>query len=293
MTQTPITRRQVLAGLGAVGLVAAGPRLVRAARGEPAFTRYTLAQSTTGGPDLRIAWYETYNGDYQEDSGRFTGGPGLQPTNSSFDAAAEAGRFVDTTADAEGEAVGAGAVVDLGNVMPGDEGAVVVGLLADAADATVWFRLRLDATPENGLVEPERTAGDATDAVGELQDAVRVALWYDDSTLGGCNGETDGSEGFVTSLSSLGDLDGTLADVADATESDEPADEGVRLDFDLLGSGCLPANTQRCVGFRWAVPASVANEVQTDGVSFALEFATVPCGEATNPFTGASTEAGR
>mgnify|MGYP000270533228 CR=1 FL=1 len=287
MTQTPITRRQVLAGLGAVGLVAAGPRLVRAARGGPAFTRYTLAQSTNGGPDLRIAWYETYNGVYQEDSDRFTGGPGLQPTEASFNESARAGRFVDTTSDVEGEAVGAGAVVDLGNVLPGDEGTVVVGLLADAADATVWFRLRLDATPENGLVEPERTAGDTSDQVGELQDAVAVSLWYDTGSLTGCDGRLNGGESFVTGLSTLGDLDGSLVDVADDTE------DGIALDFDLLGSGCLPANTQQCVGFRWAIPESVGNAVQTDGVSFALEFATVPCDESTNPFTGATVEAGQ
>jgi hypothetical protein len=285
MTQTPITRRQVLAGLGAVGLVAAGPRLVRAARGEPAFTRYTLAQSTNGGPDLRIAWYETYNGEYREDSGRFTAGDALAPTNESFEAAAAAGRYVDTTADAEGEAVSPGAVVDLGNAVPGDEGTVVVGLLADAADATVWFRLRLDATPENGVVEPERAPpanDDPTSTVGELQDAVEVSLWYDNGLVGGCNGAIDGGESFVTGLSTLGDLDGPLAQVAADT------DEGVRLDFDLLGSGCLPANDQQCVGFRWAIPASVGNEIQTDGVSFALEFATVPCDSDVNPFTGAT-----
>lgn len=287
MTRTPLTRRQVLAGLGAVGLVAVGPRLVRAARGEPAFTRYTLAQSTAGGPDLRIAWYETYNGEYQEDSSRFTAGDALAPTNESFETAAAAGRFVDTTSDVEGEAASPGAVVDLGNVVPGDEGTVVVGLLADATDATVWFRLRIDATPENGVVEPERAApanDDPASTVGELQDALEVSLWYDNSVMGGCNGRVDGGESLVTGLSTLGDLDGPLARVASDT------DEGVRLDFDLLGSGCLPADEQQCVGLRWAIPASVGNEIQTDGVSFALEFATVPCDSVVNPFTGATEE---
>jgi hypothetical protein len=278
---THVTRRQALAGIGALGVLAVAPRAVRAARGDPPFTRYTLAQ-TDAGPDLRIAWYETYNGVYREDSDRFTGGPGLDPTAAAFNDSATAGRFVDTTADAGGDAVNAGAVVDLGDVLPGDEGVVVVGLLAGGADATVWFRARLDATPENGRVEPERAAGDTSDEAGELQDAVTVELWYDNGVVGGCNGVIDASESLVTGLSGLGSVDGSLAAVAAETA------EGVELDFGPLDSGCLPAGVERCLGVRWSLDESVGNAVQTDGVSFALEFATVPCGDATNPFTGAT-----
>jgi hypothetical protein len=292
MTQTPITRRQVLAGLGAVGLVAAGPRLVRAARGEPGFTQYTLAQSADGGPDLRIAWYETYNGTYQEDSGRFTSGPALRPTNESFTDAAAAGRFVDTVdATNPEDVVEPGAVIGLDNVLPGDEGVVVVGLLAEDADARVWFKLDLLATPENGRYEPEATAGDATDGAdeGELQDAIDVELWYDTSLTGGCDGVRNGSEAFVSGLSTLGSLDGTLAEVAAAT------DRGVELDFDLVGTGCLPAGVQRCVAFRWSFPeAPDNNRSQTDGVSFSLRFATVACGNTdTAPFAAGDVEAER
>ncbi len=286
MTQTPITRRQVLAGLGAVGLVAAGPRLVRTARGEPAFSRYTLAQSTNGGPDLRIAWYETYNGVYQEDSNRFTDGPGLQPTNESFNDSAQAGRFVNTVdAIDPGEAVDSGAVIGLDNVMPGDEGVVVIGLLAEDADATVWFKLDLLDTPENGLYEPEVATGDATAgaAGGELQDAIDVELWYDNGLTSGCDGVKSGTEALVSGPSTLGSVDGTLAQVATDTV------DGVELDFDLLGSGCLPAGVERCVAFRWSFPeAPDNNQSQTDGVSFSLRFVTVPCGDAIEPF--ATTE---
>jgi hypothetical protein len=293
MTQTPITRRQVLAGLGAVGLVAAGPRLVRAARGDPEFTQYTLAQSADGGPDLRIAWYETYNGVYQEDSNRFTSGPALQPTNESFNHSAEADRFVDTVnAMNPGETVEPGAVIGLDNVLPGDEGVVVIGLLAEDADARVWFKLDLLETPENGRYEPELAAGDATDGAdeGELQDAIDVELWYDNGLTSGCDGVKSGSEEFVSGLSTLGSLDGTLAQVAADT------DQGVELDFDLLGLGCLPAGDERCVAFRWSFPpAADNNRVQTDGVSFLLRFATVACSNTdAGPFAGGpSAEAER
>ena len=283
MTQTPITRRQVLAGLGAVGLVAAGPRLVRAARGEPTFTRYTLAQSTNGGPDLRIAWYETYNGVYQEDSNRFTSGPGLQPTNESFNDSAQAGRFVNTVnATNPEDVVDPGAVIGLDNVLPGDEGVVVIGLLAENADARVWFKLDLLDTPENGLYEPEIAAGEnpVDDGVGELQDAIDVELWYDNGLASGCDGVKSGSEEFVSGLSTLGSLDGTLAQVATDTV------DGVELDFDLLGTGCLPAGVERCVAFRWSFPDGPENnQSQSDGVSFTLRFATVACSNTeTEPF---------
>lgn len=291
MTQPPITRRQVLAGLGAVGLVAAGPRLVRAARGEPPFTNYTLAQSDGDGPDLRIAWYETYNGEYQEDSNRFTAGPALDNSSAAFNDSAQAGRFVNTVnATNPSEAVEPGAVIGLDNVMPGDEGVVVIGLLSEDADARVWFTLDLLETPENGHYEPEISAGDSSDGAtdGELQDAIDVELWYDTGVGGGCDGVKGTTEDFVSGLSTLGTLDGTLAQVAADT------DQGIELDFDLLGSGCLPAGVERCVAFQWSFPdAPDNNQSQTDGVSFSLRFATVACSNTdTEPFAGSgSTEA--
>ena len=278
--KSQITRRTALASLGAVGLAAVGPRVVRGLRGEPPFTRYTFAQSA--GPDLRIVWYELYNGEYQEDSNRFTSGPPLSNTSESFNDSAKAGRFVDTTADAEGKAVNAGPVISLSNVLPGDEGVLVIGLLAEDADARVWFRVSLDETAENGLYEPERVDGDTTETDGELQDALDVRLWYDNGMFGGCNGQLDASEAFVTGLSTLGDADGRLAAVADGTE------DGLVLDFGPLDSGCLPTGVERCVSFAWAIDPAVDNTAQTDSVAFDVEFATVACDDDTNPFAAGS-----
>lgn len=65
MTQT-YNRRTVLAGLGAVGAVALGTGAVTARR--PPYTHVTYAQTETdtGGIRLSVAWYETYNGEFQE-----------------------------------------------------------------------------------------------------------------------------------------------------------------------------------------------------------------------------------
>jgi hypothetical protein len=275
-----LTRRQVLAGLGAVGLVASGPHVVRGARGDPPFTRYTLAGSTDG-PDLRIAWYELYNGQKQEDSNRFTAGGPLDNTEASFNESAEAGRFVDTTSDVEGEAVTAGPVISLGNVVPGDTGALVVGLLAEGDDASVWMRLDVREYAENTHVEPERVDGDLTPNTGELQDELDVKVWYDNGSLTGCNGRVDGVESFVTAPSNLGDANGSFADVAAALS------DGVRLDFGLIDDGCIPAGRERCVSFAWEIPADTGNAIQTDGIDFDVEFAVVACDDdVANPFEG-------
>jgi hypothetical protein len=287
-----LTRREILAGLGTVGLVAGGPSVARALRGEPPFVAYTVAQSDSGGPDLRVAWYELYNGTREEDSARFTDGATLEGTSESFNRSAAAGEFVDRTGPRR---VDAGPAIRLSNVLPGDEGALVVGLVADA-DVRVW--LRVAAPPvdgrsrplsagylENGLREPERAAGDATADAGELQDALAVKFWYDNGSLGGCDGALAASEDLVTLASSLGTAEGTFDEVASGFSS------GVALDFGLLDSDCLPANTPRCVSFRWALPPGTGNDAQGDSVAFDVEFGATACDETVNPFGPTASDA--
>jgi hypothetical protein len=292
MRQDPtLTRRQILAGLGAVGVVAGVPRAARALRGDPPFTAYTVAQ--TDGPDLRVAWYEydTTDGSRIEDSARYTPGATLEATNESFAGAAAAGEFVDRTGP---DAVDAGPAIRFGNVLPGDGGALVIGLLTDA-DARIW--LRLSAPPdadgrartlaetylENGVNEPERVAGD-TDPEGDLQDALGVRLWYDNGLTGGCDGRVGLGESFVSRASSL-DADGTFGEVAPGLA------DGVALDFGLLDGACLPAGTQRCLSLRWALPAETGNEVQGDSLAFDLRFRATACDDDRNPFAPAGGSA--
>ncbi|MFB6123960.1 MAG: hypothetical protein ABEJ78_10940 [Haloferacaceae archaeon] len=299
-----LSRRTLLAGLGTVGIVATGPGVVRALRGQPPYANYTYAQTTENGPDLRVAWYETYNGEHREDSGRFTDGEGLENTSASFNDSAQAGRFVDRTGP---NRVDAPPVVDLPNVHPGDRGTVVLGLLAENAEARVWLRLTAAEFRENRRTEPEAVDGDATgdvfatdgslvDGGGELQEHVDVRLWYDTGILDtgmavGCNGVYDP---VVESLVALPETsvrpraDGTLADLS----ANAALGEGVALDFGLLDDGCLPVGRERCLGVAWRVDADVGNLIQTDSATFALEFAVTTCDDTNNPFGGATSLGG-
>jgi hypothetical protein len=250
-----VTRRKLLIGLGGVGALAAGRPAIAALDPEPPYTHYTYAQSTADAGNLRVAWYERVNGTVVRGSdpdGEFDPGTAT---------------YVDDV-DGPGVAV-AGAV-------PGDRGALVVGLLAENADLNVWVRLDAVDSAENGQNEPERDAeGEDVDGVGELPDAIDAAVWRDAGLagLGRCDGRLGPGESPLAT--------GRFADAADVLSA------GVRLRFANAGADCpdaLPAETPRCVAFRWALDADVDNRVQSDSLGFALRFAATECGDETTPF---------
>jgi hypothetical protein len=277
-----LSRRQILAGVGTVGLVTAGAGLGRGLRGDPPYTHYTYAQEQDGGPDLLVAWYETRDGEAV--SPPDSSSADLQPTNASFEAAAANDAFVDELGLVLDER---GPVVDVANALPGDSGTLVVGLTVADDPGAVWFRPRVpsvlpDGTPnftENGRTEPEVKAGDESDDRGELQDALELTVWYDTGVLnsgvgGACNGEPDPGEQVLAS--------GTLTEVVDRLAG------GVRLQTGLFGS-CLESDRPRCLGVRWAIPGGAGNEIQSDAVGLDLQFVATACEpEPTNPFGGAT-----
>jgi len=271
---SPLSRRRLLAAIGGVGLLAAAPRVAGALSQDPSFTRYTYAQSVDGGPNLRVAWYERYNGTVIEESNRFGGRAPLTNSSDSFNESAEAGAFVDVTGP---DAVPAGPVLAIPNAHPGDEGLLLIGLRAEEADARAWLRVTASEFAENSLVEPERTDGDTSTDDGELQDYVDVELWYDTGRLGvgGCNGLRD-----ITEEAVIGS--GTLAAVSD------DLDAGVLLDFGIVEAACIPADTQRCLALRWAIDPAVNNVIQSDSARLDIALVVTACDDTTNPF-GAST----
>ena len=264
-TMTNLTRRSVLTALGGVGLgTVAGSRLA-AGRRQP-FSRYTLAQSTEGTGSLRVSWYERHNGEPIEGSG-------------GADAGAEATLDPETPPTyVEGAP---GAVVSFDGAMPGDDGTLVVGLQAVDADLNVWLRPRVTRDAENGQNEPELLAeGADTDGDGELDSLTEVTYWLDNGVVfGSCDGQRGLLEPRLETAAGT-DAAGTFRAVTD------DFGDGVRLPFDG-GDGCpdaLPAGGNRCVGFRWAIPESVGNEIQSDELSFDLEFVATACGDDANPF---------
>lgn len=253
---TQLKRRQVLAGVGALGaLGAAGAGLGWTGR-HHGYTNYTYAQ-TIGDTDdsvVQVAWYETYNGQLQETQNGTDSG-----VNATLDPNSEPLYVEDAT----------GPVISLDGVMPGDRGQLMIGLAATADPTNVWLRPTVSATAENGRNEPERKAGDTTDGVGELQNAVQVRLWKDtgvlDSGIGGCDGRL------------LGDPELTSGATALSVVGEQFSDGTLLAD-------CLQPDSTTCVGLTWELPAETGNEIQTDSVEFGLEFVAIPCSEDCNPF---------
>ena len=138
------SRRHVLAGLGTVGLGLGVPVALFSGRSR-AYTSYTMvpadvdgtdstsaSQSPSDGHGLRVAWWESYNGHVLE-----TQGDGSET---------DAERVLDDGSEPTFVQDANGPLVTVGNVLPGDEGTVGIGIEADVAsgqDVAVWFRTRL------------------------------------------------------------------------------------------------------------------------------------------------------
>jgi len=172
---TQLTRRQTLAGLGAVGFAALGAATGRSAEtaSREAYPSYTYAQSDTPW-DLVVGWRRTENGVVV----------GSSPS--------------DAVTDVEGAGI---RLVDVANALPGDRGTASVGLWLDdpantAPDGVrVWLR-----------VSPQVDTADAASAA--LAERISLDVRYDTGILGigGCGGAEGEFAAYGESIA-----DGTLA----------------------------------------------------------------------------------
>jgi hypothetical protein len=137
--------------------------------------------------------------------------------------------------------------VSVADVEPGDGGTVDLSLTLSGSPARLWVRGDVTTVEEGGTNEAERDAGD-TGAPGELQEYVRVRLWYD------ADGEGDVSGGEPVGY------EGTLAGL-DARDG-----------WTALTEACVSPGTHTA-RFRWDLPSDAPNVVQTDGVTFSLAVA--------------------
>ncbi|MBO4247644.1 hypothetical protein IL252_07420 [Halomicrobium sp. IBSBa] len=262
-----LTRRQLLAGVG-LGTVGVGG--FGFGRSRPPYTHYTYAAD--GDPEdrrLRVAWYERYNGAIVETQGDDATATAAIDPDSDPAYVEEATLVTDVT----------GPVISIGNVMPRDVGALVVGIeVADdlgfsPESVDIWGKTTLIST-ENGVNGPELADGDTSPSDGELADELLVTLWADDSPVGACNGVVEFDER----------LAGLIAD-------DVSMREAFGADSDLGGpAGTLVAESVRpgertCLSLLWAFDEAVAtNRSQGDGVVFDLSVAGVPVGSP-SPFS--------
>jgi hypothetical protein len=233
-----ITRRDVLAGIGATGLATVAGLGVGTG---DAVVYPVSAQTESNGFTLEVDWRETYNGEVLEDT-----------------------RAADWTST--------GPVISLTNVLPGDSGTFSFRIgVADGEETSVEPQVAFDltATPENGRNEPERQAGDTSPNDGELEDVVEAQIWEDEGFLdqpifGGDNAERDG-EPLVRE-----GAEGTLADVADALPTDDPVSLGC-LDGDETVTVALAWEFPRELDDR------DINITQGDGATFDLQVYAVSC----------------
>jgi hypothetical protein len=259
-----ITRRDLLAGVGLGALGLGGVVLLRS-RVEYGYTYYTYASD--GDVDdrrLRIAWYERYNGGRLETQ--------AEPGEVSLDAALDPDSDPDYVTDATLVTDVSGPVITVGNVLPGDEGSLVVGLetldseefIAEPLD--VWLRATITEDAENGINEPEAIAGDTT-ADGELDEDVFVEVWRDGSPLGTCNGRKEFDESLESPV-----LGPAPIIRAFGSETAAGSDSGVRV------VASLDPGQSRCIALAWTFPVDATNRSQGDSVGFRLTFAGVPAG---------------
>lgn len=251
------TRRQVLAGAGAVGIACLGA-------GFGAFGR-----TTPDAPDPTFDLQLDYRLDPEPaDSPVPTPDAGVPDSDGDTSGDGRSRRRRRRTPTPTPRRPPTGRLVGvtlppttLGDLQPGDGGTMSVGLRLLGAPARLWLRADAGAFTEGGLVEPERAAGDDT-ATGELQSYLHVTLWHDSDG----DGVRDADE--TVFYDGPADGLGTLAGGVSFTPGED----------DCLAPGTYP------VALRWHLPADAPNTVQTDGVTLTLDFAATECGVAGSPF---------
>ncbi|GAB7092984.1 hypothetical protein JCM30237_01360 [Halolamina litorea] len=192
------TRRQILAGMGAVGLASAGAGLGTTAyfSDTESFSGNTLQ---AGELDLKLDYKSTYMGgagrlDHvqamgypdAEDlgEGRYLLGQAPTPEDEiEWENLVQSNEFDFCSPEADQYLVNGDEipVFTLDDIKPGDSGEVTISL--HICDNPAWVKMNgsLYDNLENGMSEPEMEADDLNPGeIGELADEIQVCVWYDE-----------------------------------------------------------------------------------------------------------------
>ena len=196
-TAPDLSRRKLLAGIGAVGVASAGAGLGTSAYFSDT-EELTNNSLTAGTLDLKLDYKSTYTGgvgrldaiqeNYPDAEALGDGVYLLDQAPSPADMEAwedlvqgEEFNFCSPEADeflVNGDGM---PIFTLDDVKPGDSGEVTISI--HICDNPAFLQLFGDITEngENGQNDPELAAeGEDTDGLGELADAIEVCVWYDE-----------------------------------------------------------------------------------------------------------------
>lgn len=127
---------------------------------------------------------------------------------------------------------------NFGDVKPGDQGENTVSLHIDNNPAWACVNIKTTASDENGINEPEATAGDTSTTSGELAGNIRFQTWLDNSTA---TGTTPGDNIWQVGEPAL--ASGALADIVG---------NGLTLTLADGGTGnALPPTSTSYIGMFW------------------------------------------
>ncbi|TKX42150.1 MULTISPECIES: VWA domain-containing protein [unclassified Halorubrum] len=193
-----LSRRKVLAGLGAVGVASAGAGLGTTAyfNDTEAFEGNTL---TAGELDLKLDYKSTYLGgpgrlehvqsmgypDAEDlGDGRYLLDQAPSPADmQAWEDLVQGEEFDFCSPEADEFLVNGDGipVFTLDDVKPGDSGEVTISVHICDNPAFLYLAGELTENAENGQSEPEmEQEGEDTDGIGELADAIEVCVWYDE-----------------------------------------------------------------------------------------------------------------
>jgi len=250
-----LSRRNVLAGIGGVGLASASAGLGTSAlfSDEESFENNTL---TAGTLDLLVDYYSHW------DQGM-----------------AGAGQ-VHGTQNGSGTVSG-----ELTDVKPGDSGMLAFCPRIDGNPAYLWLCGELTANDENGLTEPESDV-DETEGPdsGELAQNVHVDVDYCTVDMGASDPPEEFGPDDATTVSDV--WEGTLAEFLSAIRNGVPldgdgnSDEGESGFLEPGSQECYESGAEApnaCLCIDWEVPTEVGNEIQSDSLAFDLEFHAEQC----------------
>jgi len=236
-----LSRRKMLAGLGAIGIASAGAGIGTSAyfSDREAFEDNRL---TAGSLDMRVVYETSYDSDgaVQNQAGSAMGTQDGEPASTFY---------------------------DLDDVKPGDSGHVEFCFEIVDNPSYVWACGDL-SQDENGLTEPESEVDD-TPELGELAESIEARLAYCDED----DGEFVEGEEIVSGslLDVFAAITGGAALDGSGTAGLAPGEQAPYSEEVDPGDG-PDYITGPCLCLFWEIPTSVGNEIQTDTLSMALEF---------------------